>query len=1290
MRNLTNIRLILAAAPLLALSAAGGVAVAQEVGKASAVNPAATTNARTIVIGESIVSKQRIQTQASGSVQLLFIDKTSMTIGPNSDLTIDEYVYDPKASTGKLAATLGKGAMRFVGGQVSHNGQAEIKTASAVIGIRGGLALISSTSVYTGYGQATVSSGGANVTLGVGEFTQTPGQGTPPTPPGPPPVGFVAALIQTFQSSGGQTGGAPAGTVTPARVAAAEARVTGSPTGTVAAVAPVVNGAVQVAAATTSNSTATTTQQNTVVNTVQQAAQTSTQSVATNQVAQEIIVERQRQQLQFGARPFALSSTNCCNPANPTSPVPFLAPSFVGNGTGYLSQFIGYRTASQDTVNRAPFFQFGVGILGVGAAQSSGGYIAQGAFIDDGQGGIAETGGFISTRRGGGALGVGQDIGAFSSTPGTVTLDADRLPSSATVTNSYLIPENGKYVANAPFLSLGDGSPSSTYNFTQNLTRIAPPEGLGVNRPAVTLSGFAGGLMRSFNTTTGQFSSPSFALAGSSNIILDPSGNRVQANFNVANVTMNPGDSFATGSFQYGSLDLFRSKGAYVDYDNFVARPATTLANPDTGAEAFVSTVNGQPLITNNGFFANITRSVAQQFASALSAVALNFCQCDLTRWGFWSATDTRTASNGNSIFDAGNLQTWVGGQLPNINEVPLTGVATYGGHVIASIKNGNNEYIAAGNLTNTVNFGSRTGTSIVSGLDGGYYSGALQLNANDPRQLGAVLTSQSRTLTLAGQLYRGTSSPVGEMGGNVLINGGAGSNYIGSGIFAASTTGVVATTQFAPQAFVMSMTRCCDSSQASLAPYLPAGFFPATGHTEISNVLGYRVGSQDNPAAAITLQYGINISGQGAAQSSAFLVATGAFSSDGAGGLVSSNGFFASRRGAANLSMGRANGTFSSPSGTVTLDANRLPQTASITNDYYVNESRTYVANPAISFPGGGGAVQNYTFTQSTALTASGAAAAAAGIGVNRPEVTLTGFTGGLMRTLNQDTNTFVAPSFATLGTATIALNPNNSRLQANFNIVNATPSTGDSFSAGQFQLGSTNTAQRSESAYIDYDNFGARRQLTVTNIQTGDTAPVSTVNGQTLINHNAALVNAAPAAAQRFSNDVGTNVNFCQCEYTRWGFWSNDSQRTSGSATVADRGNLMTWVAGRQTTIAEVPTTGTATYDGHVIASIKNGNNEYVAAGNLTNTVNFGTRTGAVMVTNLDNTNYSGTVAISPSDPRNFAAGLSGGAGGRSLALTGQFFRGVSSPVGEIGGSAILSGSNYIGSGIFAGKIR
>ena len=230
---MTSLQTFKIAIALSATAVLGIPAFAQQVGTASAVNPAATVNLRTITIGSSIAHMERIRTQATGSVQVLFIDKTSMTVGPNSDVTVDNYVFDPKAGTGNLVATVGKGAIRFVGGLISHNGTAEIKTATAIVGIRGGVAFINGPSVYAGYGSTSVTSGGVTVTLGANEYTETR-NGNPPTPPGPPPPGFVIAQLQIFQSAGGQTGGVAAGTASRGNVAAAERRATGSTAASVA------------------------------------------------------------------------------------------------------------------------------------------------------------------------------------------------------------------------------------------------------------------------------------------------------------------------------------------------------------------------------------------------------------------------------------------------------------------------------------------------------------------------------------------------------------------------------------------------------------------------------------------------------------------------------------------------------------------------------------------------------------------------------------------------------------------------------------------------------------------------------------------------------------------------------------------------------------------------------------------------------------------------------------------------------------------------------------------------
>jgi hypothetical protein len=60
-----------------------------------------------------------------------------MSIGPNSDLTIDQFVYDPRTGTGKLAMTTTRGLLRFVGGKLSKQEDAvTMRTTTATLAAR--------------------------------------------------------------------------------------------------------------------------------------------------------------------------------------------------------------------------------------------------------------------------------------------------------------------------------------------------------------------------------------------------------------------------------------------------------------------------------------------------------------------------------------------------------------------------------------------------------------------------------------------------------------------------------------------------------------------------------------------------------------------------------------------------------------------------------------------------------------------------------------------------------------------------------------------------------------------------------------------------------------------------------------------------------------------------------------------------------------------------------------------------------------------------------------------------
>jgi FecR protein len=153
--------------------------LAQQVGTATAVNPLSEStppggSTAPLVVGAHIVHKERIHTSSAGTTQLLFTDKSSMSIAPNTDIVIDEYVYNPGAKDGQMLVSLTKGALRFVGGQLSHQGEASITTPAATIGIRGGTVSViqgqNGTTVINHFGVTTITNNTGTFTLSRSDF----------------------------------------------------------------------------------------------------------------------------------------------------------------------------------------------------------------------------------------------------------------------------------------------------------------------------------------------------------------------------------------------------------------------------------------------------------------------------------------------------------------------------------------------------------------------------------------------------------------------------------------------------------------------------------------------------------------------------------------------------------------------------------------------------------------------------------------------------------------------------------------------------------------------------------------------------------------------------------------------------------------------------------------------------------------------------------------------------------------------------------------------------------------
>ena len=111
------------------------------IGSITKVDPAATIAspgaAPAIVdINSKVSMADVVRTDINGFVKIRFRDGSELTVNPGSNVTIDEYVYDPSTNGGKLVMSVGGGVARFVSGSMKKE-NIKIKTATATMGLRG-------------------------------------------------------------------------------------------------------------------------------------------------------------------------------------------------------------------------------------------------------------------------------------------------------------------------------------------------------------------------------------------------------------------------------------------------------------------------------------------------------------------------------------------------------------------------------------------------------------------------------------------------------------------------------------------------------------------------------------------------------------------------------------------------------------------------------------------------------------------------------------------------------------------------------------------------------------------------------------------------------------------------------------------------------------------------------------------------------------------------------------------------------------------------------------------------
>ncbi|MAI29453.1 MAG: hypothetical protein CMP38_04505 [Rickettsiales bacterium] len=158
-------------------------------------------------VGDPVFQGDTIETEGSGAVGLVFLDKTTFSLSDGGKMILDELVFDAATATGSMVVNMVEGAFSFISGEIAKTGPdaMTLETPVVTMGIRGttvaGKAAVEGNeNSFTllqdadgGVGQISVSNdGGTQVLSQVGATTSVSSFTTAP----PAPIILSAAQIQ--------------------------------------------------------------------------------------------------------------------------------------------------------------------------------------------------------------------------------------------------------------------------------------------------------------------------------------------------------------------------------------------------------------------------------------------------------------------------------------------------------------------------------------------------------------------------------------------------------------------------------------------------------------------------------------------------------------------------------------------------------------------------------------------------------------------------------------------------------------------------------------------------------------------------------------------------------------------------------------------------------------------------------------------------------------------------------------------------------------------------------------
>jgi len=93
----------------------------------------------TVQLGTQLYENDVLETGADSAMGLILRDDTMLSMGPDTQIVLDQFVFSPAEEKLGLVTRMGRGTLMYLSGQISklNPGAAKLETPLAVLGIRG-------------------------------------------------------------------------------------------------------------------------------------------------------------------------------------------------------------------------------------------------------------------------------------------------------------------------------------------------------------------------------------------------------------------------------------------------------------------------------------------------------------------------------------------------------------------------------------------------------------------------------------------------------------------------------------------------------------------------------------------------------------------------------------------------------------------------------------------------------------------------------------------------------------------------------------------------------------------------------------------------------------------------------------------------------------------------------------------------------------------------------------------------------------------------------------------------